>query len=381
MRVCYFGTYREEYSRNRIMIEGLRQAGVEVVECHQSLWQGIEDRVKAASGGWLKPAFWGRVIKTYLQLLKQYRQVGDYDVLVVGYPGQLDVFLGRWLSWLRRKPLVWDVFMSIYLIALERKLDQRSPLSVQLLRKLEWLACRLPDRLILDTDQYAAWFQATHGAASDHFRLTPTGADDRVFHPRAARPEQAQDDFFHVLYYGTFIANHGVPYIIKAAHRLQGEPNIRFELIGNGPEKAAAEELARTYALTNVNFGGWLEKEALVEAIARADLCLGAFGATPQSLMTVQNKIYEGMAMAKPVITGDSLAVRAAFTPGEEIILCDRNDPAALAEAIRQLQQDAARRARLAQQGYQCFARRYTIAKIGGTFADHLNELLRMRQP
>jgi hypothetical protein len=24
LRVCYFGTYRAEYSRNRIMIEGLR---------------------------------------------------------------------------------------------------------------------------------------------------------------------------------------------------------------------------------------------------------------------------------------------------------------------------------------------------------------------
>ena len=29
LRVCWFGTWREEYSRNRIMIEGLRRNGVE----------------------------------------------------------------------------------------------------------------------------------------------------------------------------------------------------------------------------------------------------------------------------------------------------------------------------------------------------------------
>jgi hypothetical protein len=30
MRICYFGTYRANYSRNVIMVEGLRRAGVEV---------------------------------------------------------------------------------------------------------------------------------------------------------------------------------------------------------------------------------------------------------------------------------------------------------------------------------------------------------------
>jgi hypothetical protein len=38
LKVRYFGTYREEYSRNQIMIEGLRRAGVDVVECHVELW-------------------------------------------------------------------------------------------------------------------------------------------------------------------------------------------------------------------------------------------------------------------------------------------------------------------------------------------------------
>ena len=52
MRVCYFGTYRVRYSRNQIMIEGLRRNGVEVIECHEELWRGIEDRVEVASGGW-----------------------------------------------------------------------------------------------------------------------------------------------------------------------------------------------------------------------------------------------------------------------------------------------------------------------------------------
>ena len=40
LRVCYFGTYRAEYSRNQILLEGLRRSGVEVVmgKCLITMW-------------------------------------------------------------------------------------------------------------------------------------------------------------------------------------------------------------------------------------------------------------------------------------------------------------------------------------------------------
>jgi glycosyltransferase involved in cell wall biosynthesis len=375
MRVCYFGTYRQEYSRNQIMIEGLRQAGVDVIECHELLWRGIEDRVQAASGGWLRPAFIWRALRTYWHLLRRYLRVDNYDILVVGYPGHLDVFLARLLTWLRRKPLVWDILMSIYLVALERGLDKRSRFTIGLLRRLEWAACRLPDRLILDTSEYVAWFGKTHGVPTQRFRLVPIGADDRVFHPLPSPMPESRA--FHVIYYGTFIRNHGVEHIIEAARILADNPDIQFELIGDGPEREKAQEIANRYHLSNVTFVEWLEKAELVQRVAQVDVCLGAFGITPQSLMTVQNKIYEGLAMAKPVITGDSPAVQQALIHGEHIYLCERENPQALAEAICNLQSDTALRARLATSGRQLFTAQFDLLHLGQRFARHLEELAR----
>jgi len=143
LRVVYFGTYRAEYARNQILIEGLRRTGVEVVECHTALWRGVEDRVQAASGGWMNPAFWWRLMRTYVQLLINYRQIGKYDILVVGYPGHMDIFPAWLLARLRRKPLVWDVLNSLYLITTERGIQQRSRFTVELIRHMERLACRL----------------------------------------------------------------------------------------------------------------------------------------------------------------------------------------------------------------------------------------------
>lgn len=373
LRVCYFGTYRADYSRNQIMIEGLRCNGVEVIECHEQLWRGIEDRVRVASGEWLKPGFWRRALRTYGRLLQRYRSVGDYDILIVGYPGQLDVFLARLLSWLRHKPLVWDIFMSIYLIALERGLAERSHTTMSLIRLLERIACRLPNLLILDTAEHVAWFQTTHSISSDRFRLVPTGADDRLFRPLPTPP---RDGRFRVLFYGTFIPLHGVEIVIRAAALLRDQPDIHFDLVGEGPEKALAMGLVEELGLTNVTFHGWIERSRLPEFAARADICLGVFGDTKQGRATIQNKIYEGLALGKPVITGDSETVRATLQHGEHVYLVPREDPEALAEAILRLHDDPLLRQRLADGGYRLFRERYTLAAVGACARRHLEELL-----
>jgi glycosyltransferase involved in cell wall biosynthesis len=374
LRVCYFGTYRANYSRNQIMIEGLRRNGVEVIECHESLWRGIEDRVQAASGGWLRPAFIARVVRTYWRLLRAYHKIGDYDVMMLGYPGQLDVYLARILTWLRRKPLVLDVFMSLYLIASERGLTARHSITGRLIYWMEKLALRLPDLLIQDTAEYVEWFQEIYGLDAARFRLVPTGADDRIFRP--IEVDNHDDSLFRVLYYGTFIPNHGVEYIIEAARILQDEPDIRFELIGDGPMKAQAVALAKEYGLTNVSFVDWVDKHALPRKVAEADVCLGVFGTTPQSMMTVQNKIYEGLAMGKPVITGEGPAVRRALVHGEHLYLCERANPRALADAVCALKVKPDLRQCLAESGYHLYHARFNLQHNGARFAAYLHELV-----
>ena len=48
MRVCYFGTYSTGpgYPRNRVIIKGLRENGIEVVECHKEIWDGCYAKIK-----------------------------------------------------------------------------------------------------------------------------------------------------------------------------------------------------------------------------------------------------------------------------------------------------------------------------------------------
>jgi glycosyltransferase involved in cell wall biosynthesis len=377
MIICYFGTYREEYSRNKIMIAALRSVGVEVKECHVSLWHGIEDRVNVTVGGWRSPKFWWRAVKAYVKLLLVYRKVGDYDVLMVGYPGQVDVFLARILANIRKKPLVWDVFMSLYLITKERKLDERKHSSVDLIKKIESMALTKPDLLIQDTAEYVKWFQREYGITPERFRLVPTGADDRIFRP--LQKAKKQDDLFHVLYYGTFIPNHGVMNIVQAAQHLQDEKEIVFDMIGDGPERKKAKEFVRDKGLNNVIFYDWMKQEKLVEVINDADVCLGAFGDTPQSLMTVQNKIYECMAVGKPVITGRSPAVENNFKENYHLLSVDRN-PFSIAEGVKYLYQNPKQKEIIAEAGKSLFYSKYNLVNLGRTIEKILEQTLNRKK-
>lgn len=357
------------------MIAGLRAAGVDVVECHVPLWTGIEDRVEVASGKWASWSFVKRLISAYKQLLVKYAFLEkNYDVMVLGYPGQLDVFLARLLTWLHRKPLVLDLFMSIYLVALERGLESKSPASIKLLRLLEATACKLPDLLLCDTRAYVTWHVKTHALRPEKFKLVPTGVDDRFFRPITV--DKPQNDIFHVLYYGTYISNHGVETIVEAAKLLKVYPNIHFELVGEGPTKAHAQKLAAAYNLQNITFADWVEKEALPQKIAQANVVLGVFGTTLQSMITVQNKIYEALAMKKLIITGDSPTMRAIFKHNEHLILVERANSRLLADAVKMLRNSSELQVRLAEAGYCKVVSEYTIPPIGQRLKQHLEEVV-----
>lgn len=371
LKVCYFGTYRKNYNRNRYMITALRTAGAEVIECHEPLWYSIEDRVKVTSGGWLNPLFWYRVARTYYKLLKKYQSVDDYDVLMVGYPGLFDVFIARLLSFRRRKPLVWDILMSLFLVAKERNLDKNQFNSVNLIKYFENIALKKPDLLIQDTKTYVNWFSDFYKVPVDKFRLIPIGADENIFFPTSVHKDTSR---FTVLSYGTFIPNHGLSTILAVADLLKNHADIQFLFIGEGPEKSALIEQSKLLLLENVSFIDWLEPSLLVNKIRMADVCLGAFGHTAQSLMTVHNKIYECMASGKAIIAGDSPAIREQFTDLEEMVICERN-PEKIAEKILFLKANPSVVEKLEINSRKAFLDKYSFSVLGLRLVNYLQEI------
>jgi glycosyltransferase involved in cell wall biosynthesis len=372
LSVCFFGTYRAGYVRNEVMIAGLEANGVTVHRCHVELWHSVEDRVEQAAGGWMRSLFVLRVFRAYWQLWHRHRRMPDYDVMLIGYPGQFDALLGRFLAARRGRKVALDVLMSLHLIAVERGLTERSPFTGRLIFALEKAGLRRPQMLLVDTPEYRDYYRDKYGLNGDRFRFVPLGVDDRLFHPR---PDiAAPSDQIRVIYYGTFIALHGVPTMVRAARLLRDRADIRFDFYGEGQELAAARALADELGADNIEFRGWIDKADLPAEIAASHICLGVFGTTKQALCTIQNKIWEGMMMRRAVISGDAATTRAELEHGRHLYLVPRADPQALADGIVALADDEALRVDLGEQGH-LRALENTIAATGARTRAALVEL------
>lgn len=369
MKICYFGTYIDNYSRNRIMIESLRKVGAYVFECHEVLWKSIDQRVNLVKFG-PNCDFIRQVVKTTLSLvIKYFRLCRNCDLILVGYPGHFDIFLAWFLAKLTKKPLVLDFFMSLYLISKERKLDESNKVMVSLLNYVERVGVRLPNFIIQDTVEYKEWLVRNYNLKPQKIIIIPTGANDNIF-KREKYCNKERNEFI-VLYYGTYIPNHGTSVIIEAAKLLKNYPDIKFIMVGKGPDLRICKQLVSEYHLVNVEFIDWLEQNELTKLICMADVCLGAFGQTPQSLMTIHNKIYECLAMGKAVITGISPATERVFTNYHDIFLCDRT-PTGLADAIKTLYLDPTLKMKLAENGYRVFLEKFSTEKIGQMLLSNL---------
>ena len=378
MRICFWGTYTvaEGYPINRVLIKGLRQAGAEVAECREELWGGFLHQAFARAKPGALPGLAWRALRVYLRLIRRYWRAGEHSCVIVGYAGYVDILLARLLNLWRRRPLVLVSFISLYdTIVLDRQQVRAGSWKARLAKAVDRLAFRTADLVLVDTGEQRKHFAELFGLPVAKFHRSFVGEDDEEFRPSAPLDPRAGGT--EVLFFGTYVPLHGVEVILAAVHLLRGEPDLRFSLIGNGLLYPEMRQWARERALDNVCFvGEWLPTAELLERIRRAHVCLGIFGTTPKAARVIPYKVFDALALRKPVITRDSPAIRELLEDGDTALLCPAGDGAALARAILRLTRDPGLCDRLADRGHARFRERACPRAVGQELLQELEARL-----
>lgn len=129
---------------------------------------------------------------------------------------------------------------------------------------------------------------------------------------------------------------------------------VRCVLIGEGPQRARLEELARELGIADrVELTGPLPQARLVEIYGRADLFVLASVVLEQSGKrdVIPNVLAEAMAMELPVVATDISGIAELIVDGESGRLVPSNDHATLARVIAELLDAPDERRRLALGG------------------------------
>jgi len=348
MKILYFGTFDPEYSRNRVLIKGLKKNGAEILFCN--------DR----SGGLLK------YIKLFFKYLKY---INKFDFMIVGFPGQEVMLLARLLT---KKPIIFDAFTSHFggHILDRGKYDQDS-IHAKWYRWIDKKSVENSSITLLDTNAHIDFFVNEFNLPRSKFIRVFVGTDTDIFYPR----ENKINDKFLVHFHGNYIPLQGVKYIIEAAKLLEKD-NIRFNIIGQGQTYEGDRELAEKLEIKNINFIGRVPYEKLADWISNSDLCLGIFGETQKADIVIPNKIFEYIASGKPVITRSSSAINELFIDGENILLCEKANPEDLAKKILEVKNNPALAQLVARNGYETFKNNCAEFILGRQLLSKINGIL-----
>lgn len=339
--LVFWGTYDLGKPRVRLLLEGARRAGFDVLECHAEVWSGVED--KSQLSGWRRITRALRWCAAYPGLLLRYCRLPRHRSVVVPYLGQVDVLLlwpiARW----RGARIYFDAFLSLYdtVVHDRRLVSPRSPVAATLWL-LEALACRAADRVFCDTDAHARYFESTFRLPSRSVMRVPVGAEEEFRAPPLEAEAKAGLPFT-VLFYGQFIPLHGLETVVRAAALLAAEGvAVRWRLVGQGQEAERIDALLAELGLVDgptptVERVAWIPYADLAQELQRADLCLGIFGAGAKASRVIPNKVFQVIAARRPLITADTPAAREWLHPSRYLRLVPAADPEALAVAVAQI--------------------------------------------
>jgi glycosyltransferase involved in cell wall biosynthesis len=343
MRAVYFGTYEREYPRNTQVISALRGAGVEVLEQHVPLWENT--RHKTSFG----PATLARMLAAESKVALA--SVPETDVVIVGYPGHLDMLVARRAA--RGRPVVFNPLVSLEdTMVGDRRLAGKRSLVARSLRLVDGRAFRRADLVVADTAAHARYFAQAFDLLPERLAVALVGAEDRLFH-RGDRPGGP----FHVLFVGKLIPLHGLETILEAAALC---PDIEFRIVGSGQQ----DDVVRNRP-ANVVWEPWVQYEGLPARYHAAGCALGIFGTSDKAARVIPNKAYQAIATGAPLITGDTPGARELLVDGESALLVQPGNPAALAGAIRRVAADPGLAHRLGEGGLEVY-RTHASEKVLG---------------
>jgi glycosyltransferase involved in cell wall biosynthesis len=204
------------------------------------------------------------------------------------------------------------------------------------------------------------------GVPGERVRIIPTGVEDVRLTPL---PRLAPGPVVGCI--ARLDAIKGIDVLIRAVARL---PDVTLAVVGDGPEREPLGALADELGVADrVLLTGWSDR-------ARDHLTTFDVFALASRFEAWGIALVEAMLAGVPVVATDVGGVRDVVVPGETGLLVPAEDPAALAEAIGALLEDAERRRHLAGAARRRALERFRLPVMARRYAALYTELVATRR-
>lgn len=208
--------------------------------------------------------------------------------------------------------------------------------------------------------------------------LFSNAVDTSEFRPDKGLPNlrerYATPDEMLVTYVGLHGLAQGLQQVLDAAQALGKGADVRFLLVGDGPEKASLMERAAASGLDHVTFAPAVPAPDVPPLLAASDVILVPL----RTVITgaVPSKLYEAMASGRPVILSAEGEARRIVTEIGCGLVVSPGDSKGLTEAIRTLKANPSLRLEMGLRGRRAAETLYDRERVTDAFIELLEDLV-----
>ena len=347
-KILYISNTRLDYSLNSVLIKGLRENGVDVVDF--KINKGIPGLVKAG-------VFYKDNSK-------------NVDLVIVGYNSQQ---LVPWLKLVSRNKVVFNAVLSEY----ERMIISRQMANPFSLKGVyywfkDFVAVHCADLILVESDKQANFFNRIFKVSKQKLYRNWIGADEGRFYYDETIPKA---QVFTVLFRGALMPEAGVEHVIKAAKLLE-DKNINFILLIGGLLMEETEKLIKDLEPRNLKYmTEYFSYEDLRKIMQSCHISLGQLSDHVRLTRTLPHKLYETLSMKLPYLTANNAGALELLTPDDTCLTCSPADSNSLAEKILWIRDNYHVAEKVAESGYQLFNDKLRSKALGRGLLDRINVL------
>lgn len=208
----------------------------------------------------------------------------------------------------------------------------------------------------------------------------PNGVDLNLYnHNELQQDWRIQNNFndedFLLLYAGIIGHAQGLEIIPKAAQLLKDYPHIKFIVLGSGPVKNDIVQLTRSLLLTNVFFFDAVTKKEMPAIVSACDVALIPLKKLDLFKGAIPSKIFENLAMKKPILLGVEGEAKDLFIDeGQCGLAFEPENESDLTKKILELQSDKQKLKQYGENGLSYVKTKFTRDLIASDFYKFLKE-------
>jgi|SRR5882672_983384 len=262
-----------------------------------------------------------------------------------------------------------DAFVSKYDT---RGLARRT--THRLLDWLERLSFLLSDHILTVHEPYRERVMA-RGIPRERTSVFLNFPDPRLFDPTKHAAAPKESGRFILMYHGTVAPRFGIDIAIRAIARVREEhPEVLLKVYGEGDGLPALRQTIERLGLSQqVELAGFRTLAEIPSLILAADVGIVPVRRDVLEDQVLSTKLLEYLAMGRPVIASRRPILERYLDP-ESVLYYEFEDDAVLAQHIRLLLAEPARRQGLATAGRR-FMARYQWSDLCGEYVDAVQAL------